>query len=72
MSTIDVAIFGSAGYGGQELLHLLNAHPHFSRCLLGSHADDLPFPAGFDCVIDDVDEDLLQFRRIRGHGRKVV
>jgi N-acetyl-gamma-glutamyl-phosphate reductase len=31
MSTkrIDVAIFGAAGYGGQELLRLLAAHPHF-------------------------------------------
>lgn len=27
--TIDVAIFGAAGYGGQELLRLLPAHPHF-------------------------------------------
>ncbi len=31
MSTkrIDVAIFGAAGYGGQELLRLLPSHPHF-------------------------------------------
>jgi len=29
MSKIDLAIFGGAGYGGQELLHLLTAHPHF-------------------------------------------
>jgi len=27
--TIDVAIFGAAGYGGQELLRLLPAPPHF-------------------------------------------
>jgi N-acetyl-gamma-glutamyl-phosphate reductase common form len=27
--TIDVAIFGAAGYGGQELLRLLASHPHF-------------------------------------------
>ena len=26
---IDVAIFGAAGYGGQELLRLLPSHPHF-------------------------------------------
>jgi N-acetyl-gamma-glutamyl-phosphate reductase len=29
MKRIDVAIFGAAGYGGQELLRLLAVHPHF-------------------------------------------
>lgn len=54
MSTIDVAIFGSAGYGGQELLHLLTAHSHFrvvtvtSRRLEGkSVEEELPQLEGF-------------------------
>ncbi|MHC4549065.1 MAG: N-acetyl-gamma-glutamyl-phosphate reductase [Planctomycetota bacterium] len=54
MSTIDVAIFGAAGYGGQELLRLLTAHPHFnvvaatSRRLAGrTVAEALPQLEGF-------------------------
>ncbi|MHC4970854.1 MAG: N-acetyl-gamma-glutamyl-phosphate reductase [Planctomycetota bacterium] len=54
MSRIDVAIFGSAGYGGQELLHLLTAHPHFrvstvtSRRMEGRNVEDaLPQLEGF-------------------------
>jgi N-acetyl-gamma-glutamyl-phosphate reductase len=54
MSRIDVAIFGSAGYGGQELLHLLTAHPRFrvatvtSRRLEGRAVEEaLPQLEGF-------------------------
>lgn len=54
MSTIDVAIFGAAGYGGQELLHLLTAHPRFrvatvtSRQAEGRSVEDaLPQLEGF-------------------------
>ncbi|MHC4819424.1 MAG: N-acetyl-gamma-glutamyl-phosphate reductase [Planctomycetota bacterium] len=54
MSKIDIAIFGGAGYGGQELLHLLTAHPHFrvatvtSRRLEGRAVEEaLPQLEGF-------------------------
>jgi N-acetyl-gamma-glutamyl-phosphate reductase common form len=37
---IDVAIFGAAGYGGQELLRLLPAHPHFRPVAVTSQRFD--------------------------------
>jgi len=51
---IDLAIFGAAGYGGQELLRLLSAHPHFRVTAATSTRHDgrpveeiLPQLAGF-------------------------
>jgi N-acetyl-gamma-glutamyl-phosphate reductase len=40
VSRIDVAIFGGAGYGGQELLHLLTAHPHFCVAAVTSRQEE--------------------------------
>ena len=35
---IDVAILGSTGYTGAELIRLLDAHPHFSVAHLAAHS----------------------------------
>jgi N-acetyl-gamma-glutamyl-phosphate reductase len=35
---IDVAILGSTGYTGAELIRLLDAHPHFRIAHLGAHS----------------------------------
>jgi len=35
---IDVAILGSTGYTGAELVRLLDAHPHFHLAHLGAHS----------------------------------
>jgi N-acetyl-gamma-glutamyl-phosphate reductase len=40
MKRIDVAVFGAAGYGGQELLRLLAVHPHFRVAAATSHRFD--------------------------------
>jgi N-acetyl-gamma-glutamyl-phosphate reductase len=54
MNSIAVAIFGAAGYGGQELLRLLANHPHArvaavcSGSLAGRHVEEaLPQLEGF-------------------------
>lgn len=63
---IRTAIFGASGYGGGELIRLIDAHPYLETVYLGAHskegaslADVHPHLAGGDRVLRSNDPDTL-------------